>query len=151
MENDNQIEMTTEDAQKYKSKITYITMMGSRTKVSPKLLAYVPELYIPKPTEEEYAEKFMFRYFAKKSNDKNAPVIEVEQSSFENGVKMSPFYVGVRVPWQIAGSINDVYSEDGILQEAGVLNYNSIKVSQAEQESGIKLGLQNLLEFYKAD
>ena len=148
---ENEIEMTKEEAQKYKSKITYITMMGSRTKVSPKLLAYVPELHIPQPTEEEYAEKFMFRYFAKKSNDKNAAAIEIDQSSFENGVKMSPFYIGVKVLWKIAGSINDVYSEDGILQETGILNYNSVKVSRAEQESGIKLGLHNLLEFYKAD
>lgn len=151
MESENEIKMTVEEAQKYKTKITYITMMGSRTKLGPKQLSYYPELYIPQPTKEEYAEKFIFRYFARKSNDRNAPVIEIDQNSFENGVKMSPFYTGVRVTWKIAGSPDDVYSDDGILQETSVSKYNSRQVSQAEQRSGIKLKLHNFIELYKAD
>ena len=141
--------ITQEQAEKAASKITYINLMGPKTKVSPQMLRYSPTTYTPKLDDEDYARGVFPRFFAMKSNDPNAPIVEITMEAFQGPIKNSPFYKGAVVKWKITGTLEDVYSDDGILQERGVINYNKGSISQAYSRYGIKVNIRNPLEFYK--
>ena len=52
------------------------------------------------PTEDDYKNGTMTRYFAKKANDTSSPVFEVSEDDFES----SPMYNFVSLRWYIRGS-----------------------------------------------
>ena len=141
--------MTQEEADLIATRLNYITLMGSKTKVSPEMLRYSPTPYTPELTDEDYTRGMFPRFFARKSNDPNSPCIEISMDEYRSAVKSSPFYTGVVVKWKITGSLEDIYSDDGIMQEIGVVNYNKKTLSRAVASSGIKPKLSNFVEFYK--
>lgn len=142
-------EMTKKQASEYASKITYVTLMGSRTKISPGQISFSPMTYIPTPSEEDYAWGYLPRFFARKANDPSAPVIEVSQEQWKGPIRNSPFYIQVGLKWKITGPLKTEYSDDGILQEQGVQEFNKNQITTAYNKRGIKVYLPNLLEFYK--
>lgn len=144
-------DMTNEEAEKAFTKMSYIALMGRKTKVSPQMLQYSPTPYVPTPEKEDYERGMFPRFFVRKSNDPNAPVMEVSQESYQGPIRVSPFYVGVVVKWQISGSVDEKYSDDGILLERGVINNNVNQIESAYRSKGIKVDIANPLEFYKAD
>jgi hypothetical protein len=59
--------------------------------------------FAPKPTTEDYKNRYMERHFARKSNQNSSP-FEIHPS--DNGV--SPLYTYVTIRWKIAGRKNVV-------------------------------------------
>ncbi len=142
-------EMTKDQASAAASLMTYITLMGPRTKVSFGQLRFAPTSYIPVPEDEDYLWGYVVRYFARKANDPNAPVIEVDSDQWKGSVRQSPFYTQVSLKWKITGPLETEYSDDGVLQEWGVQEFNKNQITKAYNKRGIKVYLPNLLEFYK--
>ena len=56
------------------------------------------------PNDKDYQRTYFFRYFAKKVNDLNSPIIEIANSKFNS----SPLYSYARVKWHLAGKEDDV-------------------------------------------
>ena len=96
-------------------------------------LTDVPTPFYPQPSEQDYSRGEFTRYFAKKTNEN----IYTEVS----GLFQNSLYIGIKLPWLIAGDKDEVY------------NTNKNIVELREQENQIK-GLGhflrfNYLKFYK--
>jgi hypothetical protein len=91
-----------------------------------------------KPSDSDYSNGFMIRYFVKHVNDEKSPVIEVSKKQY-NILKKNPLYKTVDILWKITGDFNYVIKT----------NKNVVEVSNKEF-IGIKRKLvHNLIQFYK--
>jgi hypothetical protein len=74
--------------------------------MSPNLWKYnsnLIESYIPDPSEFNYRNTFINRYFVRKSNDENGVIYEIEPSEFSK-YKNNPLFIGVEIVWRVSGS-----------------------------------------------
>lgn len=109
-----------------------------------------PIIYYPILTQIEYDKGIFDRFFLKSASDKNAPIIEVEESEYRSFID-NPFYLKSKISWKITGSINPRY-ENGILLEQGVSEYNSQQLKFAEKNiPELRNKVKDYFEFYKAD
>ena len=101
------------------------------------------------PTEQDYKVGKMTRYFAKKSNGSNSPVVEVSEEDFDS----SPLYTYVSLEWYIKGDKNIVFriNKDNVSLAAQTIPniskilpdyqyYRSDKVLSAREEVLERLG-----------
>jgi len=44
------------------------------------------EAYFPQPTDKEYKDQIITRYFARKANDKNSPIVEISPKLYKKMV-----------------------------------------------------------------
>ncbi len=51
--------------------------------------------YKPKITKKNKTAGYLYRYFARQANNENAPIIEINDSTFSN---KTPFYIKFRIP-----------------------------------------------------
>jgi hypothetical protein len=118
----------------------------SKTKTA--MYSSTPPSHAATPDSEEYLEGYIFRFFAKKANDKNAPIIEINENNF-NMLRQNPFYVKVSMRWKISGPPTTLI-RDGIEYEEGVSEYNYRQVTGANTIiSGLYKKLHDLYQFYK--
>jgi hypothetical protein len=107
------------------------------------------ESKITPPTEQDYKIGKMTRYFAKKSNGSNSPVVEVSEEDFDS----SPLYTYVSLEWYIKGDKNIVFriNKDNVSLAAQTIPniskilpdyqyYRSDKVLSAKEEVLERLG-----------
>ena len=87
------------------------------------------------PTENDYKNGTMTRYFAKKANDTSSPVFEVSEDDFES----SPMYNFVSLRWYIRGNKIRVTKS----------NQREIKVASIEISNIGKL--LPILQYYRSD
>jgi hypothetical protein len=105
--------------------------------------------YQPVPTQKNYEDGFLKRYFVQKSNDINAPIFEINQSNY---AKLSPIadYSLVVLKWRISGSIDPVYDDVGNILDFGVRESNKKTLEfYKEKIPGLKYRITNYLQFYK--
>jgi hypothetical protein len=108
-----------------------------------------PKTIVPIPSDTDYENGFIERYFTQKVNDKNSYVFEIDKEVyfdlFEN-----PYWISEIMKWRITGPITPVYNIDGILTDKGVIESNnaSIKIV-SEKVKNVGLYLPNILQFYK--
>ena len=87
------------------------------------------------PTEDDYKNGTMTRYFAKKANDTSSPVFEVSEDDFES----SPMYNFVSLRWYIRGNKIRVTKS----------NQREIKVASIKMPNIGKL--LPVLQYYRSD
>ena len=109
----------------------------------------IPNTIVPLPTTTDYENQFIIRYFIQKVNDDNGFVFEVdEQTYFE--YKTNPYWKSEEIKWRIAGPIDEIYDDMGMLLDKGVKKSNEgILNFAAANIKNIRLYFPNLLQFYK--
>ncbi len=92
--------------------------------------------HIPNPSENDYKNGFIERYFAQKSNDVDSYIYEIGNDFL--GRKELNFYTIVKVRWRLTGNVEQIKQS----------NFNSIKLHYKEMPK-LSLYLPNLLQFAK--
>lgn len=108
---------------------------------------------LPEITEENYKKGYVTRYFAKKHNNINSPIIEISEEMYNEIKTMnyssSYLYKIIELKWKISGKINDTYTNN-VRIESGVVDTNRRTLAIKEKEMvGISDHLNNLTQYYK--
>jgi len=93
--------------------------------------------FIPEPTDKDYRNGYVKRYFIQKANDNSSPIYEIKRTSFSSFDNNS-FYVAVSLLWRIRGDREEVKKS----------NQASVKIA-GEVIPKLYLYLPNLLQFHK--
>ncbi len=106
---------------------------------------YTPELTIPdpyflQPSQEDYDNGFVKRYFYKRKG--SLTINEIDEKGF--GDLDSPYYQKIELKWKIAGPLNDTPEETGIIDT----NRRTIMLYQNEF-TGLERYLTNLQQSAK--
>lgn len=108
-----------------------------------------PKTIVPIPSDTDYENGFIERYFTQKVNDKNSYVFEINKEEYFNLFE-NPYWVVEIMKWRITGPISPVYNIDGILTDKGVIESNNASISIiSEKIKNVKLYLPNILQFHK--
>lgn len=108
-----------------------------------------PTPTVPEPTKSDYKRGWLTRYFARKVNDINAPVIETNKIQYQ---VLSDFhhYLIISMRWKISGPEHTTYREDGTVEVVGVVESNQNLLDIAEEElSGMKMRFVDLKQFWR--
>jgi hypothetical protein len=107
----------------------------------------IPNTYFPKPTELDYNNKFIVRYFTQRRATPGSPIFEINQDTFYD-YSNTEYWLGVKLNWKIKGSLEDSYTEKGEFQPS-VLTINRLAIIEAEKTlPEINLYLVNLKQFH---
>jgi hypothetical protein len=108
-----------------------------------------PKTIVPIPTNIDYENGFIDRYFTQKVNEKNGFVFELDSNEYINLIQ-NPYWILHKMTWRISGPINPVYSTNGMITDIGVISSNSASISITSTKiKNIGLYLPNLLQFHK--
>ena len=109
----------------------------------------IPKTLIPIPTEFDYDNGFIRRYFIQKTNDSNGFVFEVSEEVHDE-LRDNPFWKLADLKWRITGPKQTVYNQKGELSDIGVEITNKQIINLTSKTiRNISLYLPNLLQFYK--
>jgi len=109
----------------------------------------IPKTIVPVPTQNDYESSFIERYFIQKANDVNGFVYEIDINEFTH-IKSNPYWLSTIISWRISGPLNEVYNDNGILIDKGVINSNKATLATASAKlKNIGLYLPNVLQFHK--
>lgn len=109
-------------------------------------------VYYAKPTEQDYKQGFMVRYFAKRRNGGETAIEEISRDVFDdishmNGKYDYNLYSILKLYWQISGPEHDDNSNPN-LPKPGIIDTNQRMLKSKEPYmSGISRHLSNLKEF----
>ena len=104
---------------------------------------------IPTPTDSDYKRGWVRRYFAQRTNDKGAPIYEVDSSQYTRLTSKDIFTV-VTIKWRISGPRDAQYDSIGNIMDKGVRESNRIAIQLVTDKiPNLKLYLPNLLQFHK--
>tara|TARA_B100000780_G_scaffold198866_1_gene140678 strand:- start:893 stop:1279 length:387 start_codon:yes stop_codon:yes gene_type:complete len=105
--------------------------------------------HIPVITEKDIKRGYITRYFIQKTNDKGAPIYEVNRST-NSYYSSKPHFMSVKLRWRITGPMEVQYDSIGTIIEKPVSESNRISIKMVAYEiPNLKLYLPNLLQFYK--
>lgn len=108
----------------------------------------LPKTFFPNPTQSDYDNGGIVRYFVQLRDTPGSPIFEVNAEIY-NKFNNTPFYKGVRINWRISGSLEDTYTMQGALVPS-VITSNKRSIMEAEKVlPEINLYLVNLKQFYK--
>ena len=100
------------------------------------------------PTEADYANGFIQRYYTRRVNGDASSIKEVNKEDF-NTVKTNPLYTQVEVTWIITGVLEDTILAQGIISH-GVVTKNYQTILAAEKQIPQLLSVvQDFSEFSK--
>jgi hypothetical protein len=109
----------------------------------------IPKTVIPIPTEFDYDNGFIRRYFIQKTNDSNGFVFEVSEEVHDE-LRDNPFWKLADLKWRITGPKETVYNQKGELSDIGVEITNKQIINLTSKTiRNISLYLPNLLQFHK--
>jgi hypothetical protein len=66
-----------------------------------------PDAFLPKPSDQDYSNGFIRRYFIRKSNDLNAFIYEVSKDTIVKYEKIS-FWKSTSIKWKLVGTKEEV-------------------------------------------
>lgn len=109
----------------------------------------IPSTIVPSPTDDDYSDGIITRYFTQKVNDVNGFIFEIDFNVY-NELKQNPYWITQDIKWRISGPLEPVYDDNGKMIDKGVRNSNigSIAFGQ-EKIKNLNLYLINNLQFYK--
>jgi hypothetical protein len=108
----------------------------------------LPKTFFPTPTQANYDEGVIARYFVQLRDTPGSPIFEVNEEIFFK-FNNSNFYKGVQINWRISGNLEDSYTTQGALIPS-VVNSNKRSIMEAEKIlPEINLYLVNLKQFYR--
>lgn len=105
--------------------------------------------HFPTPTDKDYENGYLYRYFVQKTNDKQAPIFEINQKTY---IRLSNVeeYITVALRWRIKGPTQPVYDDVGNILDFGVEESNKRVLDlNKKRMPGIIKRLTNYLQFYK--
>lgn len=104
---------------------------------------------IPKPTQIDYKKGWIQRFFVQKTNDKTAPIHEVDSAQYSI-LASRPIFTLVSIRWRISGPKDTQYDSIGNIMDKGVKESNRIAISLVSDKiPNLKMYLPNLLQFHK--
>lgn len=108
-----------------------------------------PKTIVPSPTELDYENGFIERYFAQKVNDGNGFVFEIDSQEYLKLLE-NPYWIVEKMIWRISGPINAIYNDLYMLTDKGVIASNNSSISIISNKiKNINLYLPNLLQYHK--
>lgn len=108
-----------------------------------------PQTIVPIPSNDDYAEAYIVRYFIQRANDASGFVYEVSQSEYENYFE-NPYWISATMRWRISGPLDVVYDVNGKLLDKGVIASNKSSLSIISLKiKNISLYLPNIKQFHK--
>lgn len=109
----------------------------------------IPPTVVPSPTDTDYDNGIIERYFAQKVNDVNAFVYEISKQTY-NELNTNPYWnIGV-LKWRITGPLEAIYDDNGKMVDKGVRNSNIATIAEGQKTiKNLNLYLINILQFYK--
>lgn len=109
----------------------------------------IPKTIVPSPKPEDYESSFIERYFIQKVNDTYGFVYEIDKNEYSK-IKSNPYWLTEIINWRITGPLNEVYGDNGLLIDKGVINSNKATLATASKKlKNIGLHLTNVLQFHK--
>jgi len=110
--------------------------------------AATPTYHYPVPTEENYSEGYILRYFTIRVNSGFETITEVSKDVYTTTIP-NPLYSQAVIKWRITGKVlddttNPLYTVPGVISE----NRQAIK-EQEHLIPGIKNYLTNLIQYHK--
>jgi hypothetical protein len=109
----------------------------------------LPKTIVPSPSELDYDNGFIRRYFIQKTNDSNGFVFEISDEMY-NYYTDNPFWKVADLKWRITGPKQTVYNHKGELSDIGVEITNKQIINLTSKTiRNISLYLPNLLQFHK--
>ena len=110
---------------------------------------FIPQTIVPSPTENDYAQGFIERFFTQKVNDINGFVYEVDAKIYIQLLK-NPYWLSESIYWRITGPLDMVYNDNGMVIDKGVFNSNTASIRLgANKIKNLGLYLPNILQFHK--
>jgi hypothetical protein len=121
---------------------TGLTNVFSYTKLAsqknlPNVTPARPISYFPKPTDGDYYNRYIERYFIQKANDINAPIFEIEAINASNA-NFNDYYSMVSIQWRLVGTPQEIMES----------NSNSVRAATITIPN-LSHYLSNLLQFAK--
>ena len=108
-----------------------------------------PKTIVPVPTDNDYADSYLIRYFMQRVSDINGFVYEVSESEYQYYFE-NPYWVSTTMRWRISGPLYAVYDSNGNLVDKGVIESNKASLSITSLKiKNISLYLPNLKQFHK--
>lgn len=108
-----------------------------------------PNTIVPIPTNNDYADAYIIRYFVQRVSDVNGFVYELTASEYEKYIE-NPYWSAFSMRWRISGPLNAIYDSNGNLTDKGVIESNKASLSIASLKiKNISLYLPNLKQFHK--
>lgn len=110
--------------------------------------------FLPLPSQEDYDNGFIYRYFIRRVNDVTSPIIEISEEDYGYLEKNKNNFISIlhktlRLKWMIRGIKDDVYNDNNMRMYSGVFDTNKRTLNKHEKEfPGITSYLNNLLQFY---
>jgi hypothetical protein len=109
----------------------------------------LPKTIVPSPSELDYDNGFIRRYFIQKTNDSNGFVFEISDEMHKY-YSDNPFWKVADLKWRITGPKQTVYNQKGELSDIGVEITNKQIINLTSKTiRNISLYLPNLLQFHK--
>ena len=109
----------------------------------------IPKTIVPSPTEDDYYNGGITRFFTQKANDVNGFVYEIDLDTYDK-LKLNPYWLIGNIYWRITGPLNMVYNDNGMVVDKGVFNANKASIQLgAERIKNLGLYLPNILQFHK--
>lgn len=109
----------------------------------------IPKTIVPSPTDNDYANGSIERYFTQKTNDIYGFVYEVNAQTY-NELKSNPYWITEKIKWRLSGPMDIVYTVDGKIKDKGVINSNKASIAEGQKIiKNLNLYLPNILQFYK--
>jgi len=109
----------------------------------------VPKTIVPFPTENDYYNGVITRFFTQKANDINGFVYEINLDTYTT-LKSNPYWLSESIYWRIVGPLDMVYNDNGMVIDKGVFNSNTASIRLgAETLKNLGLYLPNILQFHK--
>jgi len=109
----------------------------------------IPKTIVPSPTDDDYLNGVIDRYFTQKVNDTNGFVYEINLNTY-NELKLNPYWAIENIKWRLSGPLDSVYDENGKIIDKGVRNSNIASIAEGQKNiKNLNLYLINNLQFYK--
>lgn len=109
----------------------------------------IPETFLPSPSEQNYSDGKINRYFIQKSNDKISPVFEISNDTYK-ALFANGYWSKVELEWKIRGELEPVFNEKGVLIDMGVRNFNLNQIAKFQKIiPPLNRYLINPIQFYK--
>lgn len=110
----------------------------------------MPKTKTPSATDDDYEIGYIYRYFVRKVNDKNALVYEINSDDI-NEYNNSPFWSTAIVLWRISGDIDDKFDPISKSIKVGVLNSNKYSIQEGTKTiSNLKLYIPDFLLLHES-
>jgi len=105
--------------------------------------------HLPKPTQDDFENGYIDRYFIQKTNEKESPIFEVNYKIFGN-FSSKPEWTGVQVRWRLTGASEIQFDDEGNITDLSISESNRRVIELKKQKiPSLKKYLGNLTQFSK--